>query len=85
MVGLIEEHCITASADDVLVGARHAAALERTLDSIKSARAKIENNEPSELVVSDLRESLDALGEIVGKTDNEQILDRIFSKFCIGK
>lgn len=85
VVGLIEEHCITASADDVLVGARHAAALERTLDSIKSARAKIENNEPSELVASDLRESLDALGEIVGKTDNEQILDRIFSKFCIGK
>lgn len=85
IVDLIEKHHIRASADDILVGARHAAALERALQAIKSAKEKIKNNVASELAASDLRESLDALGEIVGKTDNEQILDRIFSKFCIGK
>ena len=85
IVDLIEKHHIRASADDILVGARHAAALERALEAIKSAKEKIINNVASELAASDLRESLDALGEIVGKTDNEQILDRIFSKFCIGK
>ena len=82
---MIETKHITASADDILVSARHAAALERAKDAIKSASLKIEANEPSELAASDLREALDALGEIVGKTDHEQILDRIFSKFCIGK
>lgn len=85
IINLIETKHITASADDILVSARHAEALERAKEALKLASIKIESNEPSELVASDLREALNALGEIVGKTDHEQILDRIFSKFCIGK
>ena len=85
IINLIETKHITASADDILVSARHASALERAKDALKSASIKIEANEASELPASDLREALNALGEIVGKTDHEQILDRIFSKFCIGK
>ena len=85
IIKLIETKHITASADDILVSARHAEALERAKDALKLASMKIDMNEPSELVASDLREALNALGEIVGKTDHEQILDRIFSKFCIGK
>ncbi len=85
IVKLIETKHITASADDILVGARHAAALERARDALFGASEKISINEPSELVASDLREALYNIGEIVGKTDHEQILDRIFSKFCIGK
>ena len=85
IINLIETKHITASADDILVSARHASALERAKDALKSASMKIEANEASELPASDLREALNALGEIVGKTDHEQILDRIFSKFCIGK
>ena len=50
-----------------------------------SAAEKTIKDIPSELVASDVREALNALGEITGKTDNEQILDRVFSKFCIGK
>ena len=40
---------------------------------------------PPDLVSVDLRISLDALGDIVGKTTTEDILDRIFSQFCVGK
>jgi tRNA modification GTPase len=38
-----------------------------------------------ELVSSDLRSALDALGEILGKIDNERMLDQLFATFCIGK
>jgi tRNA modification GTPase len=40
---------------------------------------------PPEFIAVDLRSSLDAIGEIVGKTTTEDLLDRIFSQFCIGK
>ena len=84
-LALIREKFIRPSGDDVVVGARHARALERACESLKCAERKILDGEPSELVASDLAETLDALGEIVGKTDSEEVLDRIFSKFCIGK
>jgi tRNA modification GTPase len=61
---------------DCLVRARDA--LERGIDSFK-AKA------PAEIVSADLRETLQALDEIVGRTYTEDILGRIFSKFCIGK
>jgi tRNA modification GTPase len=40
---------------------------------------------PFEIIAADLQEGLQALGEIVGETANEEVLDRIFSRFCIGK
>ena len=77
---------LSASAlDDVTVGARHAEALGRAVASLGWARDKIVSSAPAELAASDLSEALSALGEIVGKTDCEDVLDRIFSKFCIGK
>lgn len=82
---LIDKYHITASADDILVSARHAQSLQAAMDSTVAAARKTAENAPSELVASDLREALDSLGDIVGKTDNEALLDRIFSKFCIGK
>ena len=40
---------------------------------------------PAELLASDLRGALEALGEISGKVDNERVLDQLFASFCIGK
>jgi tRNA modification GTPase len=42
-------------------------------------------NQPVEIIAIELRHSLDKLGEIVGAVTTEDILDRIFSDFCIGK
>ena len=85
LLGLIRKNRIIPASDDICISTRHAAALERARDSVKCAAQKISDSAPAELTASDLRDALDALGEIVGKTDNEEILDRIFSKFCIGK
>ncbi len=82
---LIKSNSILPSADDILVSTRHAQSLSKAKECLLAATDKTIKNVPSELVASDLREALNALGEITGKTDNEQILDRVFSKFCIGK
>ncbi len=65
---------------------RQKMALERTKEALERA---IENLKKSqffpELVAVDLREALSSLGEITGETTTEDLLDRIFSNFCIGK
>jgi tRNA modification GTPase len=67
------------------VNARHRDCLRRALESADTAREALEKNLPPELVAVDLHAALQALGEIVGGVDHEQILSRIFSTFCIGK
>ena len=69
----------------VAINARHAQALDQARQDLESARHKLTNSVPSELVASDLRSSLAAFGQISGKVDNEKILDRLFASFCIGK
>jgi tRNA modification GTPase len=71
---------------EVITNERHRDCLRRAYDSltafIDQAQAK---QAPIAILVADLREALAALDEIVGKTYTEDILGRIFSKFCIGK
>jgi tRNA modification GTPase len=69
----------------IAINARHASALERVRSSLKDAAHKIQTHGPVELLASDLRSSLDALGEIGGRIDNERMLDHLFATFCIGK
>lgn len=71
--------------DVIAINARHADALRRAGECLKSARAKVASNGATELLASDLRGGLDALGEIAGKIDNERMLDHLFKTFCIGK
>ncbi len=69
----------------IAINARHAQALSQANDALAAARQKLAANAAGELVASDLRGALAAFGEISGKIDNEQILDRLFATFCIGK
>jgi tRNA modification GTPase len=71
--------------DLIAINARHAHALARAKTGLSDALGKLATNAPVELLASDLRETLAALGEIAGKVDNEQMLDRLFATFCIGK
>lgn len=64
---------------------RHRQALTEAALSFKNAGQGIKENIPMELVALELKTGLDALGEIIGETTNEDILDSIFSRFCLGK
>ena len=64
---------------------RHKIALERCLQLTASAVAAINNKTPFELIAIDIQEAINALGEIVGLTTREDVIDQIFSRFCIGK
>jgi tRNA modification GTPase len=69
----------------IITNLRHKEALKSSLKNINTAINAIEDNLSFEFVAVDLRESLDNLGLIVGETVTEDILNEIFSKFCIGK
>jgi tRNA modification GTPase len=65
--------------------ARHRKALEACRIHILSAADHLKEESPMEIVALELREGLSCLGEIVGETTNDEILENIFSQFCIGK
>jgi tRNA modification GTPase len=71
--------------DEVAINARHQDCVRRSLDFLKAATGALAGGVPAEFVAEELRASLAALGEVVGRTDNEDLLGRIFSSFCIGK
>ncbi len=64
---------------------RHKEALERAAEHLSQAKESLESNMPDDFVTIDLTAALNALGEITGETVTEELLDTIFSRFCIGK
>jgi tRNA modification GTPase len=52
---------------------------------MEKAKLGLEAGESAEFVAIDLRDALGSVGEVIGKTDIEEILGEIFSTFCIGK
>jgi tRNA modification GTPase len=64
---------------------RHYECLRRAHEAIEIASESLDSSAPFEIVSAELRRGLTALEELVGKTYTEDLLGRIFSKFCIGK
>ena len=73
------------SESAVAINARHQACLRRAREALLTARGALQEGASPEFIALDLRGSLDAVGEVVGQVDTEDILGRIFSTFCIGK
>lgn len=74
-----------SQCDVIITTLRHKLALETTLYFLGQATAGIVADRSPELVAYDIWDALGGLDDIVGKTTSEDILDRIFSHFCIGK
>jgi tRNA modification GTPase len=64
---------------------RHKIAIENTLSALDRALSGMSEDAPIEIIALEIRDSLDRLGEIIGVTTTEDILDCIFKNFCIGK
>ncbi len=76
---------IPAEMLEVMINSRHQDALQRARAGALSTAESLRSNLPLELAALDLRIAVNAIGEIVGKTTTEDLLDLIFSQFCIGK
>jgi tRNA modification GTPase len=76
---------INAEMLQVMINSRHQDALNRARCGALRTLEALRNNATLELVALDLRIAVAAVGEIVGKTTTEDLLDSIFAQFCIGK
>lgn len=74
------------SKEDVVVtNARHFAALEQVLASLRDIRAGLDSSVPGDLIALDIRRCLYFLGEVTGEVSSDEVLGVIFGRFCIGK
>jgi tRNA modification GTPase len=76
---------VAAANLDIAINQRQAAALTQAKTSLERVRETIDNELPLDFWTIDLRGAIQALGEITGEEVTESVLDRIFSRFCIGK
>lgn len=86
----IYSFCISQSEKEVMEGClisniRHKDSIERAIESLDEAEGLLNEGEPPEIAAFVLREASNCLGEIIGIVTSDDILSRIFSKFCIGK
>lgn len=68
-----------------LSDARSIALLEQSLTKIDDSITSIKNNEPIDMVELSLKESWNLLGEIIGETYTDELINELFSRFCLGK
>ena len=89
IISWIEEHLRQMFSRDpskeVMINARHQKLLINSLSHLKLGRDKIDANESEEFVLQELSTCRNFIDEIIGVKSNEDILDKLFSEFCIGK
>jgi len=72
------EHLIVANI-------RHKKSLVQIRNSLSNAMKGMEEGTSVEFIAFEIRSALEALGQVVGETTSEEVLNRIFDQFCIGK
>ncbi|MGV2831287.1 tRNA uridine-5-carboxymethylaminomethyl(34) synthesis GTPase MnmE [Myxosarcina sp. GI1(2024)] len=85
ILNLVTAERLSATDSDLAINQRQAAALTRVKVALQQVRETIEAGLPLDFWTIDLRGAIQALGEITGEEVTESLLDRIFSRFCIGK
>jgi tRNA modification GTPase len=69
----------------IVANIRHKTALSQVRDNLTNAVKGLEEGTSLEFIAFEIRSALEALGELVGETATEEVLNRIFEQFCIGK
>jgi tRNA modification GTPase len=85
IVRCILEEDLDVTPPDTAPNLRHRLALTDAAGFFRGAGRGLDEDAPMEIVAVELRAGLDALGEIIGETATEDVLERIFSRFCLGK
>ncbi len=78
-------HQSTEASTEALINQRHYDLLRKTEVSLSKAKRAFQDGEFNELVSFEIRQGIECLGLIVGDTFSEEVLQSVFSKFCIGK
>ena len=73
------------AADEVLTNARQGEAVGHARTAVRQALEGLGAGTPPDLLLLDVEEALSALGELTGRTVREDVTDRIFERFCVGK
>lgn len=81
----VAEHLSRTEASPVVMNQRHRQHLQEALDAVRQARESLDMGVSGDMLTLDLRAALQELGAITGEITNEDVLDQIFSRFCIGK
>ena len=81
----LHQHLPDLAGDLVLTSERQHEAIVRAISGLRTAGAALAVDVPHEMALLDLYQSLSALGELTGEVATDDLLDRIFSTFCIGK
>ncbi len=76
---------ITEKQDAAVINLRHKQAVGEAIMYLKNARETLVSGMPLDLLSVDLRGAMEALGTITGQTVSDEIVDEIFSRFCLGK
>ncbi len=82
---LIQRDVRTSPDDLIVANIRHKNALIQIRDNLSNAMKGIMEGTPLEFIAFEIRSALETLGELVGETTNEEVLNRIFGQFCVGK
>lgn len=85
MKDCILEGRLDTTSSHAVPNLRHRHALNNALQFFKDAEQRTREEAPMEIIALELRSGLDALGGITGETTSEDVLDSIFSQFCLGK
>lgn len=82
---ITERAVFSESEGAIITNLRHKIAVDHAIEALKRSSETLNQKQPLEIVAIEMREALDSLGEIIGEVATEDILNRVFSEFCIGK
>ena len=72
-------------AGEILTNARQADAVSRALESMDAALEAMSDGCTPDIVLTETEEAMSALGELTGRSIRQDVTDRIFERFCVGK
>lgn len=85
IIELFQLEALNSKDYTYLTNARQISLAKQAYQSLRDAEEGLHNDLPIDMIEIDLKETFDLLGEIIGETYSEEILDHLFANFCVGK